>query len=151
MPRTSKRGVAVEKACFFEGFRPSGLQIRTQHFFPPLSDVWVLVLNASRPPPPSPPPARSSSHASHFILVWNYIELWKNYGMPCIFLSILGPSLSPFSANPRCPSAFTYGIPSILLSILGPHSRSIFCDSALSLSIFRWNSFHFAFHTGASL
>ena len=47
-------------------------------YFPPLSDVWVLVLNASRPPsfllPPSPPPVvllaishRISSHISHHL------------------------------------------------------------------------------------
>ena len=47
-------------------------------FFPPLSCVWVLVLNASRPPPPPVP--SSSLLAPHLILIL-LISISSNFNL----------------------------------------------------------------------
>ena len=95
-----------------------------KHFFPPLSDVWVLVLNVSRPPSSSsflPPPSSQPSFSqgiSMLLLPILKSTLGANFVSPLdlqkpsfserismIFLPILRSTRSSNVAIARCPSA----------------------------------------------
>ena len=91
--------------------------------FPPLSEVWVLVLNASRAPsPPALPPPLHTHAYTHTIHTYQL----RSYQLRSYQFKIITIEILPSSSS--SPSTFSFNL--TLHTEL--HFKSIFCEFVLS-------------------